>query len=136
MISGAAQATPDTTNKLLVDIYGMMVNLSAKQSEIDTVKDVAKDNTSRIGELEAKIGNPNSVSIPLSIAIRNLPIPPSGTSELQQVRRVIEQIRAEGVNVETDVVKATREGFKAESMMAGLAQLWWSFKLMKGKQKF
>ena len=113
--NGAAEATPDTTNRLLVDIYGMMVNLSAKQSEIDTVKEVVKTNTSRIGELEAKIGNPDQVSIPLGIAIRQLPLPPHGTSELQQARRVLAEVRAEGVNVETDVVKAVREGFKPES---------------------
>ena len=67
---------PDTSNNLLVDIYGMMVNMSAKQAEIDTVKTVVKSNTNRISELESKIGNAHQVSIPLSIAIRHLPPPP------------------------------------------------------------
>ena len=93
----------------------MMVNLSAKQAEIDTVKTVVKSNTSRIDELESKVGNSNQVSIPLGIAIRHLPPPPQGTSELQQVRNVLAAVRAEGVDPQADVVKAVREGFKAES---------------------
>ena len=106
---------PETSNKLLVDIYGMMVNMSAKQAEIDTVKTVVKSNTNRISELESKIGNAHQVSIPLSIAIRHLPPPPQGTSELQQVRHVLAAVRAEGVDPQTDVIKAVREGFKEES---------------------
>ena len=118
-----SQVAPDTSNKLLVDIYGMMVNMSAKQSEIDTVKKVVKTNTNRISELEAKIGNADQVSIPLGIAIRHLPPPPQGTSELQQVRNVLAAVRAEGVDPQTDVVKAVREGFKAESR-PGMSDGW------------
>ena len=115
MLTFPSDVAPDTSNKLLVDIYGMMVNLSAKQAKIDTVKTVVQSNTSRIEDLESKIGDSIQVSIPRGIAIHHLPPPSPGTSELQQVRNVLAAVRAEGVDPQVDVVKAVREGFKAES---------------------
>ena len=81
----------------------------------DRVKTVVQINTSRIEDLESKIGDSNQVSIPRGIAIHHLPPPSPGTSELQQVRNVLAAVRAEGVDPQVDVVKTVREGFKAES---------------------
>ena len=58
--------------KILTDMFGMMLNVLSKQSENDNIKSEVKSNSSRIQELEAKVGGPEQISEKLGLTIRNL----------------------------------------------------------------
>ena len=77
------------TGKVLGDMIGMIVHMFAKQSENEAVKEQVHSNTDRIGHLEAKVGDSNDVAYPRSIAIRKLPLPPHGVTELQNVQHYL-----------------------------------------------
>merc|ERR1719318_2539252 len=72
--------------KILTDMFAMMLNVVSKQSENDDIKDEVKNNTSRIKDLEAKVGGQDEISEKLGLIVRNLPLPKPGTSELENVR--------------------------------------------------
>ena len=72
--------------KILTDMFGMMLNVLSKQNENDKVIEEVKSNVNRIRELEAKVGGPDQISEKLGLAIRNLPMPPPGVSELSNFR--------------------------------------------------
>jgi len=117
--SHSAMETDDSkvdSNKVLKDILGVVINMYAKSEDIEKVKKVSDENTHRITQLEAKVGKPDEIALPLGLAVRNLPLPREGVAELDNVRMALKEINAPGVNVEKDVVKATRVGFKAESV--------------------
>ena len=73
------------TGKVLGDMMGMIVHMFAKQSENDAIKEQVHSNTDRIACLEAKVGDSNEVAYARSVAIRKLPLPPLGVTELQNV---------------------------------------------------
>ena len=98
------------SNKAMKDMYGMMLHLFSKSDENDAMKGTVKNCVSRIDALEAKVGNSDEAAIPLSIAVRNLGLPPPGTTDLQLIRSVFTEIRAQGVEVDRDVIKANRLG--------------------------
>ena len=97
------------TGKVLGEMLGMIVHMYAKQSENDAMKDQVHSNTDCISHLEAKVGDSNDVAYPRSIAIRKLPLPPHGVTELQNVQHYLKEIKAEGVDVARDCVKAIRK---------------------------
>ena len=80
------------------------------------VKKVSEENTYRITQLEAKVGKPDDIALPLGLAVRYLPLPSEGNTELENVRMALNEINAPGVDVKRDIVKATRVGYKAESV--------------------
>ena len=47
----------------------------SQSSENERVKSTVNQCVARIDALEAKIGNADEVSIPLSLAVRNMPLP-------------------------------------------------------------
>ena len=110
-----ANGTVGDTSKVLKDILGVVINMYAKGEDIDNVKKVAEDNSYRISQLEAKIGKPEEVSLQLGLAVRHLPLPGQGLTELDNVRMAFKEINAAGVEVRRDVIKAVRVGYKAES---------------------
>jgi hypothetical protein len=97
------------TGKVLSDICGMMVHMFSKQNENEGIKTQVVSNTDRIEHLEAKIGDPNDVSYSRSIAIRKLPLPPHGVTELQNAQHYLKEIRAEAVDISKDAIKAVRK---------------------------
>ena len=97
------------TGKVLGDMMGMMVHMFAKQTENEAVKVQVHSNTDRISHLEAKVGDSNDVAYPRSIAMRKLPLPPHGVTELQNVQHYLKEINAEGVDVTRDCIKAIRK---------------------------
>ena len=103
-----------TQPKILTDMFGMMLNVVSKQAESDNLKTEVRGNTDRITELEAKVGGPDQISEKLGLAIRNLPLPAVGSSELDNVREALTEIRAPGVDTLRDVVKACRFGAKED----------------------
>ena len=95
--------------KMLTDMYGILIHIASKQKETEGLKDDIRSHTERLGRIEAKIGGPEEVSERLSIAIRNLPLPLPGGDDLTCVRNALHEIRAPGVDVYRDVVKAVRK---------------------------
>ena len=89
------------TGKVLGDMMGMILHMFAKQSENQIVKEQVESNTDRISHLEAKVGDTNEIAYPRSIAIRKLPLPPHGVSELQNTQHYRKEIKAEGVDCNT-----------------------------------
>ena len=97
------------TGKVLSDICGMMVHMFSKQNENEGIKTQVVSNTDRIEQLESKIGDPNDVSYSRSIAIRKLPLPPHGVTELENAQHYLKEIEAEGVDISKDAIKAIRK---------------------------
>ena len=82
----------------------MMVHMFSKQSEIEGIKTQVVSKTCRIDQLEAKIGDPKDVSYSRSIAMRKLPLPPHGVSELQNAQHYLKEVKAEGVDISKDAI--------------------------------
>ena len=99
----------NTQPKILTDMFGILIHIASKQKENEGLKSDIKSNTERLERIEAKIGGPEEVSERLSIAIRNLPLPLPGGDDLTCVRNALHEIRAPGVDVYRDVVKAVRK---------------------------
>jgi len=102
-------------SKILKDILGVVINMYAKTDDIEKVKKASDENRYRIAQLEAKVGKPEDIALPLGLAVRYLPLPQEGISELDNVKMAFREINAPGVDVNKDVVKAIRVGYKAES---------------------
>ena len=92
------------TGKVFNDMLGMMVNMFSKQNEHENVKTQVISNTDRIEQLEAKIGDSKDVAYPRSIAIRKLPLPPHGVTELQNAQHYLKEIKAQCVEISKDAV--------------------------------
>ena len=105
----------DPGNKILKNLMGMMMHVYAKQNEIDVVKKTGQENSSRITQLEAKIGGPEDISLRLGLALRFLPLSQGGATELKNVQNAINQVHAQGVDASYDIIKAVRVGYKSET---------------------
>ena len=103
------------TSKVLKDILGVVINMYAKGEDIETVKKATEENSFRISQLEAKVGSAEEVALPLGLAVRHLPLPGEGVTELDNVRMAFREINAAGIEVQRDIVKAVRVGYRAES---------------------
>ena len=80
-------------SQVLVDMFALMLNIHSRQTEVDTMK-VTLDNTiKRLEAVEAKIGTSDEVAERLGLAVRYLPLPAEGFSDLQLVRQVFGLIR-------------------------------------------
>lgn len=110
----ARNGTGGAQDQILTDMYGMLLNVLSKQTENDAIKQEVQDHSYRIRELEAKVGDPSQISEKLGLAVRNLPLPTPGLSELDNVRAAFSEIKAPGIEVERDIVKAVRVGFKED----------------------
>ena len=108
----AKKGVPVDSGKVLGDMLGMIVHMFAKQSEQDATKQQVHSNTDRIEQLEAKVGDADEVAYPRSIAVRKLPLPPHGVSEVQNAQHYLKEIKAQGVDTTIDVVKAVRKETK------------------------
>ena len=73
--------------------------------------------------MEAKVGNVGEPSIPLSLAIRGLPLPSPGVEDIDLVRQVVRLIRAPNVDPEQDVVKVVRRGAREQNGGTILAEI-------------
>ena len=100
------QGGEESQSKIMSDMYGMLLFIFDKQSEIDHLKEVIKKQELRINSLESKIGGPDQVSEKLCLTVRNLSIPPEGVSELEIVRLIFDLINVPEVNTENDILKA------------------------------
>lgn len=93
---------------MLAHICGEMSNL---KTELNEVKAEVAKNSDRIKALEDKVGTERDCAVPLSITMQKLARKP-GFDDLALAKSVINEINAEGVNSEEDVIKVTRKGMK------------------------
>ena len=91
-------------------MYGMLLQVLLNQAEYDKMKETIAENSARIQELESKVGGPHEVADRMGIIIRNLPGPNTEITELDYIKDVISEIRAPGVDVHRDIIKAVRIG--------------------------
>ena len=96
-------------------MFGMVASLlqgsSKLEEKIESVAKKTEEHDTRIEALEKKVGEMEECAIPLSIVMQNVKKYASHP-DIVVARKVIEEIKAEGVNPETDVVKAVRKGYK------------------------
>ena len=93
----------------MLDMFALILNIHSKQSETEEVKNELKHANKRLDAVEAKIGDINDVSEKLGLAVRQLPLPTHGYTYLDTVRQLFAEIRAPGINVNRDVIKAVRK---------------------------
>ena len=96
------------TGKVLGDLLGMVVHIFTKQTENDNIGVKVNSNTERIQQLEARLGEEPEIIYDRSIAIRTLPLPAEGFSEIQNVSYVLHEIR-EPSFCQTDIIKVIRK---------------------------
>ena len=85
------------------------MEINQSKSENDEIRSEVQQNTSRLDSIEAKIGGPDDVSERLGLALRRLPLPPPGQTDLDMVRQALAEINAPGIDVKTDITKAVRK---------------------------
>ena len=93
----------------MLDMFAIILNIHSKQSETDNVKTEIKQANARLDAVEAKIGGEHDVAERLSLALRQLPLPAHGYTDLDMVRQVLAEIRAPGIDVNRDIIKAVRK---------------------------
>ena len=85
--------------------------------EAERLKTDVVCNSKRIDRLEAKLGgSSDDVAVPLSLAIRNLPLPGPGVDDLLLVRSVFQEINAREVDIDNDIVKVIRQCASIENL--------------------
>ena len=110
-----AGVMPGQSNDRIEDIHAMVAHLIRKSDEADQMKVKVSSNTDRLDRIEAKIGKPEEIAAPLSLAIRNLPLPGHGEDDLQIVKALLFEINAKDVNPDQDIVKVVRQGATGEN---------------------
>ena len=114
--TSAASAQAGPNNDQFNDMYGMLVHLCKKSSETEEMKTEISSNKHRLCRLKARLGNPDDIAVPLSLAIRNLPLPAHGSDDLQIIRALFLEINAKDVNIDTDIVRVVRQGATNENL--------------------
>ena len=104
-------------------ILGLLLNIKEQCSDIQPLKTTVTDLKTRMAAMEAKVGNASEPSIPLSLAIRGLPLPSPGVEDIDLVRQVVRLIRAPSVDPEQDVVKVVRRGAREQNGGTILAEI-------------
>ena len=106
----------EVDNKVMMkSVFGILLHNASNMQTVDQVKRSVQDNTDRIRALEDKVGSSDEVAVPLGLAIQHMPLPTVGTSDLQNVKEMLAEVRAPGVTVDHDVIKVVRKGNKPES---------------------
>ena len=109
MQQGAASTSENSAP--LKDMFGMLLHLCSKGDENEQMKTEISSNTHRLDRLEAKLGSsPDDIAVPLSLAIRNLPLPGPGSNDYELVKALLREINATGVDIDHDIIKVVRQG--------------------------
>ena len=89
-------------------MFGMMLEIVKNQQVTGNLCQTVQSNCERIKELENKVGNSEEISDRLGLLIRNLPMPVSGVTELDQVKDALNQIFSN--DIRSEILKAKRVG--------------------------
>ena len=98
-----------TESPATLNMYALMLNIHSKLPETEALRYEIKKVNNRLDALEAKIGDGSEISERLGLALRFLPLPPTGYTDLDIVKQILAEVRAPGINVDRDVVKAVRK---------------------------
>ena len=109
---GEGVSTDDFQKAMLGMLFNNMNKINSLENKVENTANHAKTNEERIKALEEKVGDKGECAIPLSITIQNLPINNEGGDDETSVKTLIKEINPEGVNVDTDVMKVMRKGYK------------------------
>ena len=104
-----------SNQELMSSAFSMMMHMATNMNKVNDIRVDVQKNKDRISALEAKVGSAEEVATQLGLAIQNLPLPTNGTSELNNARSALAEIRATNVDVNHAITKAVRKGFKAET---------------------
>ena len=63
---------------ILTDIFGVLINVYARNEEVEHLKATVKNLEAKISHLEAKVGSSEEVSYRSGIVIKNSPLPKEG----------------------------------------------------------
>ena len=129
---------PDDKDSPMKEIFGMMLHLSANNMKVDDLERKVASYAKRIERLEACIASQEEVAVPLGLVVRNMPLPPPGVTELQQVKNAFMEINAPNIDVENDVVHAVRlgaTGDKLGSVMVEMSNSQSRASIMKNKKR-
>ena len=102
-------------HELLKNVFCMVFGVAKAMGSLEQVRSEVKSNTDRIKALENKVGNKDEVALSLGLVILNLPLPPTGISEIEYARAFLKEVKAPGVDPQSDVTKVVCLGFKAET---------------------
>ena len=98
-----------TESPATLNMYALMLNIHSKMPETEALRYEIKKVNNRLDALEAKIGDGSEVAERLGLALRFLPLSPTGHTDLDIVKQILAEVRAPGINVDRDVVKAVRK---------------------------
>ena len=92
-------ASSTNTNEILKNMYGLLINIYAKNEQIEQFKMKVTELENKVSFLESKLNSHDEI-IPthLGIAIRHLPLPENDVSELENVRLAIDEMKVTGLN--------------------------------------
>ena len=93
----------------MLDMFALMLNIYSKLSETDLLRSEIKKVNNRLDALEAKVGDDKEVAERLGLAVRFLPLPSPGYTDLDIAKQVLGAIKAPGIDVNRDVVKSVRK---------------------------
>ena len=88
-----------------------VIKTVTEQTEVNK-KDI-KSNSDKIMALEAKVGDSKECAIPQSITFQN--VPKFNASEDETVKEILRNINYEDMNVDSDVTKVIRKGYKPQT---------------------
>ena len=99
----------DSESPFMLDMYALMINIHANQSETEVIKSELLKTNSRLDAVEAKIGGADEISERLGLVIRMLPLPQQGETDLSLVRRLFMEMRIPGFDSNREVARVLRK---------------------------
>ena len=102
-------STESPAQSAMLDMLALMLNIYSKLSATEAIRCEIEKANQRLDALEAKVGRENEVSERLGLAVRSLPLPSPGHTDLDIVKQILSEIKAPGIDVDRDVVKAVRK---------------------------
>jgi len=74
------------------EMFAMLIHIMSNQRASEDLREQVENNSQRIAELEAKVGGPSEISEKNGLTVKFFPLPPTGVSELENIRNVFSHI--------------------------------------------
>ena len=97
-----------TESPLLINMFALMLNihtnLAATTETNSKLKREIQTLSEKVSSLESKVGDSTEVSERLGIAIRRLPVPSNGSTDMDLVKWALGELKLDGMYVNTDII--------------------------------